>query len=60
MSIFKKTTVGMALLAATVLLGGCYAGPAYGPRYYRPAYAYGPVYAPAPAYGYYGGGYRRW
>ena len=59
MSIFKKTTVGMALLAGTVLLGGCYVGPAYGPRYYRPAYAYGPAYAPAPVYGYYGG-YRRW
>jgi hypothetical protein len=61
MSIFKKTTVGAALLVATALLGGCYVGPAYGPRYgYRPASAYGPAYAPAPVYGYYGGGYRRW
>jgi hypothetical protein len=58
MSIFKKTTVGITLLAATAILGGCYAGPAYGPRY-RPAYVYGPAYAPAPVYGYYGG-YRRW
>lgn len=65
MSILKKTTVGAVLLATTAMLGGCYYGPAYGPRYYRPAYAYGPVYAPAPAYyGHvgvtYGGGYRRW
>ncbi len=60
MSIFKKTTVAVALLAATALLGGCYVSPAYGPGYgYHPAYAYGPAYYPAPAYGYYGG-YRRW
>jgi hypothetical protein len=60
MSIFKKTTVGIALLAATAFLGGCYVAPAYGPGYgYRPAYAYGPAYYPAPVYGYYGG-YRHW
>jgi hypothetical protein len=68
MSILKKTTLAASLFAVTAALGGCYAGPAYGPRYaYRPAYGYGPVYRPAP-YGYapyggvnvtVGGGYHR-
>jgi len=53
----KKIAAGVALVAATAGLGGCYYGPAYGPRYAyaRPAYAapaydYGAgYYAPAPA-----------
>jgi hypothetical protein len=62
---FRKLATGAALLAATAGLGGCYYGPAYGPRYAyaapvyaAPAYGYGPgYYAAAPAYGYgpYGG-----
>ena len=64
----KKFAAGAALIAATAGLGGCYYGPAYGPRYaYAPAF--GPGYY-APAYGYapygggvsigIGGGGRRW
>jgi hypothetical protein len=51
-----KTYVACAALVATTAgLTGCYVAP-YGPP--RP-YAYAaPVY-PAPAYGYYGGGYYR-